>query len=294
MTSNVSTTPSVGSTPTDTHKRNSDDIGWEYGFIPDKSNLDRLKCKFCGKVFGRGITRMKQHIAHVKGNVSSCPSSTKDDQLKCRNSINEGKLKKKAKHSQDEALRFEVRQEFHDSVDGVESSLGLKAPNVIGPMDGYANKINPEEDLNARKGKNVDLNNIVRKERILTVHKYISRWAYESAIPFHAFERDSFKMMLEVVGQFGTGLPPPTRYALSDTLLKHEVERTKNLLKKNEQEWKEDGCSIMTDAWSDRKRRSIMNLCVNSKMGTVFLSSKECSNEAHTSQKIYEYLESCI
>ncbi|CAH1439434.1 unnamed protein product [Lactuca virosa] len=55
------------------------------------------------------------------------------------------------------------------------------------------------------------------------VHKYISRWAYESAIPFHAFERDSFKMMLEVVGRFGTGIPPPTRYALSDTLLKHEL-----------------------------------------------------------------------
>ena len=96
MTSNASTTPSVGSTTTDTHKRNSDDVGWEYGFIPDKSNLDRLKCKLCGKVFGGGITRMKQHIAHVKGNVSSCPSSTKDDQLKCRNSINEGKLKNKA------------------------------------------------------------------------------------------------------------------------------------------------------------------------------------------------------
>ncbi|CAH1432877.1 unnamed protein product [Lactuca virosa] len=101
-------------------------------------------------------------------------------------------------------------------------------------------------------------------------------------------------MMLEVVGQFGTGLPPPTRYSLSDPLLKHEVERTKSLLKKNEEEWKEIGCSIMTDAWSDRKRRSIMNLCVNSKMDTVFLSSKECSNEAHTSQYIYDYVESCI
>ncbi|CAI9284358.1 unnamed protein product [Lactuca saligna] len=237
---------------------------------------------------------MKQHISHVKGNVSSCPNSTKDDQLKCQNSINEGKLKKKAKQMQYEDLRSEVRQEFNDRVDGVEASLGLKAPNVIGPMDCFANIINPEEALNARKGKNVYLNNVVRKERILTVHKYISRWAYESAIPFHAFERDSFKMMLEVVGQFGTGLPPPSRYALSDTLLKHEVERTKKLLKKNEQEWKEDGCSIMKDAWSDRKRRSIMNLCVNLKMGTIFLSSEDFSNEAHTSQNIIEYVDSCI
>ncbi|CAH1451464.1 unnamed protein product [Lactuca virosa] len=72
------------------------------------------------------------------------------------------------------------------------------------------------------------------------------------------------------------------------------LKEQKKLLKKNEKGWKEDGCLIMTDAWSDRKRRSIMNLCVNSKMGTVFLSSKECSGEAHTSQHIYEYVESCI
>ncbi|CAH1432853.1 unnamed protein product [Lactuca virosa] len=101
-------------------------------------------------------------------------------------------------------------------------------------------------------------------------------------------------MMLEVVGQFGTELPPPTRYSLSDLLLKLEDKRTKSLLKRNEEEWKEIGCSIITDAWSDRKRMSIMNLCVNSKMGTMFLSSKESSSEAHTSQHIYDYVESCI
>ncbi|KAL7612098.1 hypothetical protein Lser_V15G09091 [Lactuca serriola] len=50
----------------------------------------------------------------------------------------------------------------------------------------------------------------------------------------------------------------------------------------------------MTDAWSERKRRSIMNLCVNSKMGIVFLSSKESSSEAHKIQRIYDYVESCI
>ena len=37
-----------------------------------------------------------------------------------------------------------------------------------------------------------------------------------------------------------------------------------------------------------------MNLCVNSKLGTVFLSSKEFSNVAHTSQHIFEYVDSCI
>lgn len=297
MASKSSTTPSVGSTATGAHKRKSDDIGWEYGFCPDPNKLDRVKCNMCGKEFSGGVSRMKQHIARIVGNVVSCPNSTIDDQLKCRNSINEGKVKKKVKQSHDEALRAEVRLDTNETtidVDGIDDSSGTRVPNVLGPMDSFANKLNPEEALKSGKGKKVDLNNIVRKERILAAHKFISRWAYECAVPFHAFEKDSFKMMLEVIGQFGTGLPSPSRYALSNTLLKYEVERTKNTLKKNEEEWKQDGCSIMTDAWSDRKRRSIMNLCVNSKMGTVFLSSKECSDQAHTGQHIYEYVESCI
>ncbi|XP_050157550.1 uncharacterized protein LOC126631471 [Malus sylvestris] len=50
----------------------------------------------------------------------------------------------------------------------------------------------------------------------------------------------------------------------------------------------------MTDAWSDRKRRSIMNLCVNCKEDTIFLSSKECSSEAHTKEYIFEYVDKCV
>ena len=63
---------------------------------------------------------------------------------------------------------------------------------------------------------------------------------------------------------------------------------------KYEEEWERLGCSIMTDAWSDRKRRSIMNLCVNSKLGTVFIGAKDCSGNAHTSDYIFEYVDSCI
>ncbi|CAI9299539.1 unnamed protein product [Lactuca saligna] len=280
-------------------KRNSNDIAWEFAICPDPTNLDKLKCTLCGKVYSGGASRMKQHIAHVKGNVAPCQKSTKDDQLRCRDAINEGKLKKKGKQAHDEALRSEVRFDTNENIsidtDEIENNFGsLREPYVIGPMDNFANTLNPEESLKSGKGKKVDINNAIRKERISTVKSFIGRWAYECAIPFHAFEKDSFKMMVEVIGQYGTGLPTPTRYELSNTILKKEVERTKNLVKKNEEEWKQDGCSIMTDAWFDRKRRSIMNLCVNSKMGTVFLSSKECSDEAHTSQHIYEYVESCI
>ncbi|XP_073040130.1 uncharacterized protein [Primulina eburnea] len=55
-----------------------------------------------------------------------------------------------------------------------------------------------------------------------------------------------------------------------------------------------NGCSIMTDAWTDRKRRSIMNICVNCKIGTSFLGPIEESMEAHTGVYIFEFVEKYI
>ncbi|KZV45053.1 hypothetical protein F511_10370 [Dorcoceras hygrometricum] len=61
---------------------------------------------------------------------------------------------------------------------------------------------------------------------------------------------------MEAVGQFGPGFKPPTQYQLREPLLKAEVERTKQLLKKHEEEWAKNGCSIMTDAWTIEKEEA--------------------------------------
>ncbi|KAH6775608.1 hAT transposon superfamily protein, partial [Perilla frutescens var. hirtella] len=122
----------------------------------------------------------------------------------------------------------------------------------------------------------------------------MSRWAYEAGVSFNCLELDSWKLLVESIGQYGPGYIPPTRYDYIVPLLNKEIDRTKDLLKTHESEWRLNGCSIMTDGWSDRKRRSIMNLCVNSKLGTVFLSSKEFSDIAHTSEVIFEYVDQCI
>jgi hypothetical protein len=100
--------------------------------------------------------------------------------------------------------------------------------------------------------------------------------------------------MCEAIGQFGPGLVPPTRDSLRERLLEEEYARTKSLLQEREAEKIKNGCSIMTDAWSDRKRRSIMNLCTNCADGTTFISSKETSAVSHTSEVIFEFVDKAI
>jgi hypothetical protein len=72
------------------------------------------------------------------------------------------------------------------------------------------------------------------------------------------------------------------------------VEDTKKMVADHAQEWKRTGCSIMTDAWTDQKRRSIMNLCVNSCIGTSFVESMEVSAESHTGEFIFEFVDRFI
>ena len=99
--------PTTGSPPR--LKRNSNDVGWDYGVLCDARFPDKVKCILCGKEFSGGIYRMKEHIGHLKGNVAACPKSTKGDQEKCKKALAEAKNKKSMKRKHEEALRAEVK-----------------------------------------------------------------------------------------------------------------------------------------------------------------------------------------
>jgi hypothetical protein len=115
-----------------------------------------------------------------------------------------------------------------------------------------------------------------------------------AAIPFNACDNDEFKQMVEAIGQFGARLEPPTQYDLQERLLEEKYAITKSLLQEHEAEKLKNGCSIMTDAWSNRKKRSIMNLCTNYADETSFISSKEMSDVSHTSEVIFELVDKAI
>jgi hypothetical protein len=72
-------------------KRNSDDMGWEYGVLVDAKNKDKVKCKFCNHESQGGIHRLKQHVANVGKNVKKCRKSTQEAKDKCKKSLDESK-----------------------------------------------------------------------------------------------------------------------------------------------------------------------------------------------------------
>ncbi|KAG5562689.1 hypothetical protein RHGRI_005421 [Rhododendron griersonianum] len=184
---------------------------------------------------------MKKHVAQVKGDVASCTKASKEDILKCKKALDETAAKKKEKKQGGMNLREEVNI-VHEEGDGfeddeVEHVGSRKRPHVLGPMDRYT-EINPgsSDTSGFNKIRQPNINDAVWKKRSHEVSQYLARWVYEVGIPFHAIDNDSFKHFVEAVGQFGPGYQPPSQYQLREPLLKEEVDRTKKLLKKQEEE----------------------------------------------------------
>lgn len=162
-------------------------------------------------------------------------------------------------------------------------------------MDNYVRK--PEVVVQMRKEgklKQSIVADAFDKERRAKTIQYIARFFYQAGIPFNAARLDSFKVAIEAIGQYGPGLKPPSYHELRVPLLQKEIDYTNGLLQNHREEWKKHGCSIMSDAWSDIKGRSIINFLVNSPAGTMFIKSVDASSYMHTADKLFDLLDAFI
>nr|GEX82240.1 hypothetical protein [Tanacetum cinerariifolium] len=77
----------------------------------------------------------------IARDITACTKSTTEQQVKCRNALNEAKLKKKIKQAADNALRSEVNIGSNEMVDINDKEYlfrDLKSPTRFGPMDIFA------------------------------------------------------------------------------------------------------------------------------------------------------------
>jgi hypothetical protein len=133
-----------------------------------------------------------------------------------------------------------------------------------------------------------------REERRERTCEYICQFFYEASIPHHTVTLPSFAHMLEAIGQFGRGLKGPTPYEMSGPFLKKRKQKVLDGFKNHKESWELTGCSVMTDAWTDRKGRGVMNLVVHSAHGVCFVDSVECSGEKKDGKYIFELVDRCI
>ncbi|RVW75586.1 hypothetical protein CK203_056441 [Vitis vinifera] len=138
------------------------------------------------------------------------------------------------------------------------------------------------------------INDAYKKEARERACMFITRWMYEAAIPFNAVTYPSFQPMIEAIGQYGVGMKGPTFHEVRVTNLKKELALTKDLMKDHMVEWGKNGCSIMSDGWTDRKERTLVNFLVNCSKGTMFMQSIDASSMIKTGEKMFELLDKWV
>jgi hypothetical protein len=97
--------------------------------------------------------------------------------------------------------------------------------------------------------------------------------------------------MLESIGQYGPGYHSPSMDEIREPLLERAVNKKTELRKKHEEAWKEYGCTLMSDGWTDTSHRHLINFLANSPAGTFFLGSVDASSEVADKDMLADLLE---
>ncbi|VFQ83330.1 unnamed protein product [Cuscuta campestris] len=297
------------------HRAKSNDPGWKYAFWPDLTNKDAIECKLCDKVLRGGIKRLKQHLKGGYDDTTICPKTTTPIRQEMGNYLLANKRNKTLILNEDGLDgddEGEVRLRSNvSSAESVHPSSGTSMKRkkamftIASPPPPKQNKTvvamlqkSPEEVVAERHAKGSTQQTLEEctrsKEEKDRVYMHIANFYFENGIPFNAANSRSFEIMIESIGQYGPGLKPPSSYELRVPLLKKAKEETKKLQKKHEIAWKETGCTLMSDGWSDRKGRHLINFLVNSPVGTFFLESINASSESHDANMLAGLLEKQI
>ncbi|KAL5178843.1 hypothetical protein HKD37_01G000279 [Glycine soja] len=130
----------------------------------------------------------------------------------------------------------------------------------------------------ARKEKKRRLNSIDEDEE-----------SAESVIPFNAIKNLAFFKMCEMIGKYRPSYKPPSYHGVKEKLLKLAVQKTDDSLQEFRNEWKRTDCSIISNGWTDKKKRPICNF-----FGTIFLYSLDTSDMSKITDKVFKMLDGVV
>jgi hypothetical protein len=292
--------------------RRTTDPGWNYGYMVTPGNSNIVKCNLCGKVTQGGIKRHKEHLAGTGGDALGCPRAS--TQLK--REIYEYLVKNRRNQAlpDDDVVEVDaagIATTTEVSTTRESSGTAAKRNKRAFAMKISGNKVQsvgtksiasmlrrkPEDIVDERcSGRSQSTMESSTKTEA-ELHYVDMQWAlffYECGILFNVASSRQFQIPIEASCQCGSGYKPPSPYKLREPLLRDCVNETKLLRAEHEAAWKQYGCTLMSDGWSDRRGRHLINFLVNSPAGTYFLESVDASIECQDARMIADLLEKRI
>ncbi|CAK8538852.1 unnamed protein product [Lathyrus sativus] len=263
--------------------RQKTDIAWAHCTkSPDGKNL---VCIYCHKAFGGGgIHRVKQHLAGVVGNVEICKSVPTEIRFRINQHLNERSKKRKTP---------DVAESESFSAEGGE--LQMQMHPRIGASKKNDARIGTYFLPRTTPGAQPTLKSVMQsKEVVEKCDLAIAKWFIDASIPFNAANSPYFQPAVDALCCMGAGYKVPTMHALRGNLLNKWVDDVKIQLEQYRSIWKDTGCTLMADGWTDRCRRTLINFLVYCPKGTVFIKSVDASGASKTADTLFKLFKEVV
>ncbi|GKU94386.1 hypothetical protein SLEP1_g7887 [Rubroshorea leprosula] len=234
---------SIGSTPSKT-----DDLAWAHCLIvPGRRN--QTKCLYCDKlILGGGKTRLKEHLAGIKGNVGACKKLSADVKWQMQQLLSEIRKGKEKRQRLGDMVGSQCdSQIFVDEDDEIEESHRSQS-HVAQQKKNINSYFVPRTTLGAQK---TIKNALQSREKQEAARMAIARWWYDANVPFHATRSKYYLPMWDAVTSMGPGFKGPSYHDLRGSLLKCVVKEVNEWLLSLKSIWSTNGCSIMADGWTN-------------------------------------------
>ncbi|KAL6280132.1 hypothetical protein ACE6H2_017013 [Prunus campanulata] len=262
------------------------DACWEHCILVDATK-QKVRCNYCQREFSGGVYRMKFHLAQIKNkDIVPCtevPTDVRDHILSILSTPKKQKTPKKPKVDKELAANGQQNSSsasggFHPN-HGSSGQNGSTCPSLLFACPSPIAHL-PVDD--------------VQKQKQDVADKKIAVFFFHNSIPFSAAKSIYYQEMVDAVAECGVDYKAPSYESLRSTLLEKVKADIHDCYKKYRDEWKETGCTILCDSWSDDRKKSLVIFSVTYPKGTLFLKSVDVSGHEDDATYLFELIESVV
>ncbi|XP_026436559.1 uncharacterized protein LOC113334542 [Papaver somniferum] len=238
---------------------------------------------------GGGITRLKEHITQIRRNVSSCLKASAEVINEIRLADNIKKLKKSHRDDVD-AMYRRTKSDEKSEADTDDEDLDVQEVEKVSNVGSASGS---QEVFQSQRKRKFKRQSNCRGPIDSLIQTY-QPWMTENSISFNTVRCPSFQEMIYAIGEYGKAMPAPSYHQIRTNLFKEQLEEMNKFVDTFRVHWKRYGCSIMSDGWTDGKKRHLINFLVNCPKGSVFLKSVDASDRTNDADFIRELVKEVI
>jgi hypothetical protein len=261
---------------------------WVYGIPEDGTNRQKLNCKLCGVNMSGGICRLKYHLAKIPGHdVGPCPKTNPEIMR-----IAYDALETKDKNKDEKAARkneISLRSSGTSAAEGQGSGRGSTDSGTASrrPSSYFPERTTP--------GAQPGIRSMLKKKEKKEADRAVGRCLFYSDIPLSITKNNPFwQPMCDAIAVVGPGYKSPTFEELRGPILQEEKADINSRLAEFKKSWEISGCTVMSDGWTDRKGRSLLNFLVHCPRGTMFIKSIDASAHVKDAALLCELMDAFI